>query len=136
MTQDNLSDEERREILVRNWEEKAHEALRAAKLLREAGILDAAVNRAYYACFYSVSAVLTKEQKSFRKHSGVRAWLHKEMVKKNRLDASWGKLFDWLFENRHRADYQSFTRFDPPVVSEMIDLVSAFVSEMERLVKI
>lgn len=51
MTQDNLSDEERREILVRNWEEKAHEALRAAKLLREAGILDAAVNRAYYACF-------------------------------------------------------------------------------------
>ena len=61
MTQDNLSDEERREILVRNWEEKAHEALRAAKLPREAGILDAAVNRAYYACFYSVSAVLTKE---------------------------------------------------------------------------
>jgi uncharacterized protein (UPF0332 family) len=106
MTQDNLSDEERREILVRNWEEKAHEALRAAKLLREAGILDAAVNRAYYACFYSVSAVLTKEQKSFRKHSGDRAWLHKEMVKKNRLDASWGKLFDWLFENRYRADYQ------------------------------
>ena len=136
MTQDNLSDEERREILVRNWEEKAHEALRAAKLLREAGILDAAANRAYYACFYSVSAVLTKEQKSFRKHSGVRAWLHKEMVKKNRLDASWGKLFDWLFENRHRADYESFTRFDPPVVSEMIDQASAFVSEMERLVKI
>ena len=62
MTQDNLGDEERREILVRNWEEKAHEALEAAKLLREAGILDAAVNRAYYACFYSVSAVLTKEQ--------------------------------------------------------------------------
>ena len=117
MTQDNLSDEERREILVRNWEEKAHEALRAAKLLREAGILDAAVNRAYYACFYSMSAVLTREQKSFRKHSGVRAWLHKEMVKKDRLDVSWGKLFDWLFENRHRADYQSFTRFDPLVVS-------------------
>ena len=46
MTQDNLSDEERREILLRNWEEKAHEALRAAKLLWEAGILDAAVNRA------------------------------------------------------------------------------------------
>jgi len=136
MTQDNLSDEERREILVRNWEEKAHEALRAAKLLREAGILDAAVNRAYYACFYSVSAVLTKEQKSSRKHSGVRAWLHKEMVKKNRLDASWGKLIDWLFENRHSADYQSFIRFDPPVVSEMIDQASAFVSEMERLVKI
>jgi hypothetical protein len=50
MTQDNLSDEERREILVRNWEEKPHEALRAAKLLREAETLDAAVNRAYYAC--------------------------------------------------------------------------------------
>ena len=26
--------------------------------------------------------------------------------------------------------------FDPPVVSEMIDQASAFVSEMERLVKI
>jgi len=93
------------------------------------------VNRAYYACFYSVSAVLTRERKSFRKHSGVRAWLHRDMVKKNRLDASWGKLFDWLFENRHRADYQSFTRFDPTVVSEMIEQAAALVSEMERLVQ-
>jgi len=39
MMQDNLSDQEQREILVRNWKEKAHEALKAAKLLREAGML-------------------------------------------------------------------------------------------------
>ena len=133
MMQEKLSDQERREILVRNWKEKAHETLKAAKLPREAGMLDAAVNRAYYACFYSVSAVLTREQRSFRKHSGVRAWLHKDMVKKNRLDSSWGNLFDWLLENRHRADYQSFTSFDPGVVSEMIDQATAFVNEMERL---
>lgn len=85
MMQDNLSDHERREILIQNWVEKAHEALTAAKLLLEAGMLDAAVNRAYYACFYSLSAVLTKERKSFRKHSGVRAWLHKDMVKRTDL---------------------------------------------------
>jgi hypothetical protein len=133
MMQDSPTDRERRSVLVRSWTGKAREALKAASLLREAGILDAAVNRAYYACFYSVMAVLSREQKAFAKHSGVRAWLHREMVKKNRLDVSWGKLFDWLFENRHRADYEAFTEFDPMFISQMVDQAKAFVSEMERI---
>lgn len=42
---------------------------------------DSAASRAYYAAFYAMSARFALEGKSFRKHSGVEAAVHRELVK-------------------------------------------------------
>jgi len=44
--------------------EKARETLEDARILANAGRWNACVNRLYYACFYSVSALLVKDNLS------------------------------------------------------------------------
>jgi uncharacterized protein (UPF0332 family) len=54
---------------------RSNEALSAARLMLESGLLYDAVNRLYYACFYAVSALLLTEGLSSAKHKGsTRYW--------------------------------------------------------------
>lgn len=48
--------------------EQAEDDLETAKILLAAGKYKAANNRAYYACFHAVDAVLAKEPIAFKKH--------------------------------------------------------------------
>jgi len=40
-----------------------------------------AVRNLYYACFYALTAVLLKEGHTFKKHTAVKAALHKDLIK-------------------------------------------------------
>jgi uncharacterized protein (UPF0332 family) len=51
---------------------RARETLEEAHILADSGRWNACVNRLYYACFYSVSALLLREGLSSSKHAGVR----------------------------------------------------------------
>ena len=66
--------------LTEYWLRKAGDALQSARSEAQAGRLDFAVNRAYYACFYAASAVLPRMGKKFVKHSGLRAAVHQDLV--------------------------------------------------------
>jgi uncharacterized protein (UPF0332 family) len=50
---------------------KAHDSVRAAKLLSDAGLYDFAVSRAYYARFYVAEAFLLSLGLAFSRHAGV-----------------------------------------------------------------
>jgi len=100
-----------REIVV-YWLEKAQQDLASAKENLSAGRLQNSVRDAYFACFHSFSAVLIKAGKTFRKHSEVRAILHRDYVKGKKLAMEWGKHYDWLFDNRQKADYRPLVDFD------------------------
>ena len=49
------------------------------------------------------------------------------------IDRAWGKHYDWLFDNRQKADYRSFAKFDPEQVMEVMEQSRYFVDEMKRL---
>lgn len=51
-------DDENMTAYIRYRMEKAHEVFQAACILCDAGQWNSAVNRLYYACFYSASALL------------------------------------------------------------------------------
>jgi uncharacterized protein len=53
-----------------------------------------AINRAYYALFYAVSALLLEEGRRFSKHSGVRAAFNRDLVKPGRLSRKHGELYN------------------------------------------
>ena len=68
-------------LISQRWIQKSQDALDSAKIEYEKGHYAFAVNRQYYAVFYAASAILAVENKSYGKHSAVRAALHKEFVK-------------------------------------------------------
>lgn len=84
------------------WLDKADAALVSARAEHAAGRFDFAVNRAYYAAFYAASAALLHRGRRFTKHTGLRAAIHRELVKSGAIDAEWGRAFDRLFESRQR----------------------------------
>ena len=60
--------------------EQAKDDLDSAKLLLGAGKYKAANNRAYYAIFHAVSAVLATEGVAFKKHKDTLAYFNKNYV--------------------------------------------------------
>jgi uncharacterized protein len=119
--------------VVRYWWDKAHESLRAARRELAADAYTFAINRAYYALFYAVSALLLEERRRFSKHSGVRAAFNRDLVKPGRLSRKHGELYNQLFRDRQEGDYIEFTTFDAPYVQEKIVACEEFLAALRPL---
>jgi uncharacterized protein (UPF0332 family) len=68
------------EVLVKYRIEQAEESLEAATVLLEKKMERQSVNRAYYAMFYSVLALLATRKQETSKHSGAISLFDKEFV--------------------------------------------------------
>ena len=121
-----------REIVV-YWLEKAAQDLASARENLSAGRLQNSVRDAYFACFHSFSAVLIKAGRTFKKHSEVRSILHRDYVKTKKMAIEWGKHYDWLFDNRQKADYRPLVVFDLEQVRDIIEKSEGFVREMKSM---
>ena len=119
--------------IIAYWLEKAAQDLASAKENLLAGRLQNSVRDAYFACFHSFSAELIRDGKTFRKHSEVRSILHRDYVRGKKLAVEWGKHYDWLFDNRQKADYRPLVIFDIDQVKEILEKSEAFVREMTNL---
>jgi len=58
---------------------RARDALAAAKAVLSLSS-DSAASRAYYAAFHAVSALFVLEGKTFSRHSGLEAVVHRDLV--------------------------------------------------------
>lgn len=94
-----------------------------------------AINRAYYALFYAVSALLLEQGRHFSKHSGVRAAFNRDIVRPGRLSREHGDLYNQLFRDRQEGDYVEFTEFDAPYVREKIEACEAFLEALKPLLE-
>jgi len=119
--------------IIAYWLEKATQDLASGKENLSAGRLQNSVRDAYFACFHSFSAVLIRAGKTFRKHSEVRSILHRDYVKGKKLAVEWGKHYDWLFDNRQKADYRPLVNFDIEQVKEILEKSEGFVTAMRNL---
>ncbi len=59
--------------------------------------------------------------------------LHRDFIRTQKIDSLWGKHYDWLFDNRHKADYRPLIQFDDEQVKEIVEESEAFVKEMAGL---
>lgn len=83
---------------------QADETLSEARLLLEAGHYRGALNRAYYAMFYSLQVLVIKNKISISKHSGVISFFDREYVKSGIIDKKFSKWLHRLFDLRQDAD--------------------------------
>jgi uncharacterized protein (UPF0332 family) len=83
---------------------KAIKALGTARKLIEDDP-DASASRAYYAAFYGVLAYFAREGKSFRKHSGVREAVSRDLAHTGKIPIEIGRKYSALMDLRHLSDY-------------------------------
>ena len=121
------------QIIIDYWIQKAGEDLASARDNLKSGRYQNVVRDAYFACFHAFSSVLLSEGKTFKKHKEVRSMLHRDFIRSKKIDRSWGKHYDWLFDNRHKADYRPLVKFDLDQVKEIVEESEAFVKEMAGL---
>ena len=91
------------------------------------------VRNLYYACFYALTALLLKEGRSFKKHTGVKAALHKDLIKEGILEPEWGKFYNKIFDSRHEGDYQPLRVFQAEEVNFYLKQCAGFIARMETL---
>lgn len=115
------------------WIEKSDESMASASDEFKAQRWSISINRAYYACFYSLSALLLSEGHSFSKHSGVRGALHRLYVRENKIPAEQGRFYDWLFDSRQRADYQELVVFEREQVEVILEGAASFITQIREL---
>ena len=113
--------------------ERSREALRAAGILLDAGALHSAVNRLYYACFYTVSALVLTEGKGSSKHTGVRALFNRDWVRTGRVSDELGRFYNSLLDRREDADYEDLASFEAGQVRAWLEQATAFVAEITKL---
>ena len=119
--------------VVRYWWNKAHDSLRSARQELAAGAYAFAINRAYFALFYAVSALFLEQGQGFSKHSGLRAAFNRDMVKPGHIGREHGELYNQLFRDRQEGDYVESTDFDDPYAREKIEMCEAFLETVRPL---
>ena len=119
--------------VIRYWMEKTRESMESAKNEFNSGRNTTAVRSLYYACFYALTAVLLKEGHSFKKHTAIKAALHKDLIRTGILEPVWGKFYNRIFDSHHEGDYQPLRTFDAEEVRLLLDQGAGFIAQMESL---
>jgi uncharacterized protein (UPF0332 family) len=102
-----VTDAEKIDALIRYRLEQANEALAAANLSLANGLRRSAVNRAYYAMFYAVLALLAARQSETSRHSSAISQFDQLYVKPALLPKDFSRWLHDAFLNRQAADYGS-----------------------------
>lgn len=94
-----------------------------------------AINRMYYACFYSVNALLFREGIQVSTHNGVRQKFGKHFVKTGKFDRNLAKHFTDLYEKRNKGDYNDFYVYNEETVTMLFPTTKIFVDEILKILK-
>lgn len=110
----------------------AFEKLEVARDLIEAGHLNDAVNRAYYAMFYASKALLLAAGEDPHKHTGVVALFGARFVKAGLIDPRYGRALAIAKRLREECDYNERKRATPEEAQVVLEDAQAFVQQIER----
>jgi uncharacterized protein (UPF0332 family) len=115
--------------------QKARRALRTARLSLDDGDGDGAINRAYYAAFYTASAALELAGETPRTHRGTQARFWTRFVETGRFPSDLGGVLSHAQAQREKADYDAMIQFDIEAAADLVKDMEAFVEEAERLLQ-
>jgi len=122
-----------KQVLIKYRIQQAWAALEEADVLFEHGKTTfGAVNRAYYAMFYSVLAILQHMDKVPRKHSGAIALFDSEFVKKGIFPKKLSRDLHHAFESRQTSDYLAGSPICREDAEEIIQKARTFLEAMEK----
>ena len=121
------------QVLIHYRMEQARSALEEADvLLSRSKTTFGAVNRAYYAMFYAVLALLQQIGKIPRKHSGALTLFDSEFVKKGIFSIELSRHLHNAFESRQVSDYQVAEPICREDAEEILQNAVKFIQTIEE----
>lgn len=100
--------DERRIDLCRYRINNCEDSLKVAKNCVKERLYKDSINRAYYAAFYAVKAVLALEGIDFKRHKDVIAYFNKNYVADGLIPKELGRKVARLQQKREQSDYDDF----------------------------
>jgi uncharacterized protein (UPF0332 family) len=130
------SDEKRHELAQYRLKQAAESVDEAEFLLSGKMSPRSIINRAYYAMFYAVLALLVNEPYASSKHTGVLAYFNKNFIKSGLLPEALGRSLNKAFELRQRGDYREYIEMTHEQVAPFIGEARGFIAAVrDRLDK-
>ncbi len=129
-----MSNDSAGNVLVAYRMDQARAALEEALVLHRSGYTTlGVVNRAYYAMFYAVLALLQKSGHAPRKHAGVIALFDSEFVRKGHFDKIYSRHLHQAFNLRQTSDYQPGEPVDEDTTDTLLKNAAAFIRAVEEV---
>lgn len=114
--------------------EQADEALKSTQILIDHTQYRSAVNRAYYAMFYGVLALLAISESQASKHSGAISLFDRDFVKTGKFDKAFSRWLHEAFELRQESDYQELVAVSGEEAQTVLEHARLFVAGVKTLV--
>ena len=120
---------------VRYRLEKAQEVYEAACVLYDAAQWNSVINRLYYACFYSASALLLNRHISAKSHAGVIGQFSEHIVRTGLISIEEFRVYAKLLNWRTKGDYNDLYDFNKEDVDSMMKPTKSFIDKVATLVE-
>ena len=114
--------------------ERAKEDLDAARFLFDNGSYRAANNRAYYAIFHSLRAVLAFDNFDSKKHSGVISEFRRRYIKEGVFQEKMSQMIGSAFVIRNASDYDDMFIVSKTETQEQLDNTEYVYTEIKKYV--
>jgi uncharacterized protein (UPF0332 family) len=111
---------------------RARDSLRAAELLRDAGLAADCVTRAHQACVHGERALLATEKRSPPDVRAVHRMCTLHFLQNGQLDAAQQGAADRLVELRAEADDQPLAKLDHDAAADAVAAAAGFVAAVEE----
>lgn len=112
---------------------QADEALQAASSNLAAGLIRSATNRAYYAMFYAVLALLAIEKKETSRHGGAIALFDREFVRPAVFPTEFSRWLHDAFALRQQADYAADRAVTADQAKTAVEHAQGFVERVRAV---
>lgn len=114
---------------------QARETLREAEILRAAAAQRGAINRAYYAMFYALLALLATRQLGTSKHSGAIGLFDREFVKPGLFAVDLSRALHLAFDRRQSQDYGEWIALEVGALDETLSDAQRFIEAVEAYLR-
>ena len=113
--------------------QQAEESLDEAQFLFDGGkSLRSVINRAYYAMFYAIMALLIFEPFGSSKHTAVLSYFNLHFIKNGRLPKELGRAVNKAFELRQRGDYKEIVTIVPEQAEPLLSQAAEFIRAVRQ----
>ena len=114
-------------VVVAYRMENAEKTLSEVESHRANGFYYTAVNRMYYACYYTAAARLISIGVEVESHEGVRQSIGQHLILTGQLSPESNRFYSRLFFNRNMGDYDDFVNHTLVTVNELLPQAKQFV---------
>ncbi len=112
--------------------QESKDTLQVAENCLKDGFYKDAINRAYYAAFYAIKAVLALGVVDFKRHKDVIAFFNKEYVSRELFPKELGRRLATLKQLREKSDYDDFYIASKEKAAEQVETARLIQNKIEE----